>query len=55
MKTGRLMSKEQNVINTLMEQQHARMAKLDALQVTARRLAFESVGPLRTRVTQQTV
>jgi hypothetical protein len=33
----------QNIVNALQEQQHVRLQKLDALQVTARRLAFESV------------
>jgi hypothetical protein len=33
----------QNIVNALQEEQAARMRKLDALQVTARRLAFESV------------
>lgn len=36
-------SAEQNVINSLMQQQQARMIKLEALQVTARRLAIEAV------------
>jgi hypothetical protein len=34
---------QQNTINALQEQQAVRMRKLNALQVTARRLAFESV------------
>jgi hypothetical protein len=36
-------SKEQNVIDMLMEGQQARMTRLNALQRDAQRLAFESV------------
>jgi hypothetical protein len=39
----RMTDAAQNTINTLQEQQHARLQKLNALQRDAQRLAFESV------------